>query len=37
MLLTLYDEELVKLQDPNYPGGGYYPPYGPRVTFLDQV
>ena len=32
MIIALYNEEKQKLKDPSYPGGGYNPPYGPRVT-----
>jgi hypothetical protein len=32
MLVALYNEEYEKLKDPNYPGGGHNPRYGPRVT-----
>ena len=32
MILALWEEEIEKLKDPRYPGGGSNPPYGPVVV-----
>ena len=36
MIKVLYEEECAKLEDQNYPGGGFNPPYGPSLNHLQH-
>ena len=36
MIKKLFDAECEKLEDHNYPGGGYNPPYGPNLHHFEH-